>query len=109
MECVGRGVFAHLDIADVCFTGVFRPSNSGALMVYFSDFGGVADKTEGCFSGSFLSINGGATMVYFPDFSNDEFDARSDADADAKADADTCSEIRFAGSFLSINGVVPMV
>ena len=63
IECVGRGVDAHFDIADVCFAGVFRPLNSGAFMVYFSDFGDVANVVEFCFAGSFVSINDGFPMV----------------------------------------------
>ena len=56
------------NIAEVCFAGSFLPMNNWAIMVYFSYFGDVADKTEVCFAGSFLSINDGAPILYVPGF-----------------------------------------
>ena len=110
-ECVGRGVFAHLDIADVCCAGSFRPLNSGALGV--------------CFAVRFVSIN-----LKLVDVDADT-DAVAVAVAEADADAASCismsfsalsfaflpvllcggvvAEVCFAGSFLSMNDGALMV
>ena len=117
IECVGRGVFAHLDIADVCFAGVFRPSDSGALMVYCSNFCGVADEVNfGVVADAEINLD--ASSVYFLDVCDVvivfDVDAKAvvDAKGDVRVDADAnvgVVEICFAGSLLSINGVDPIV